>query len=206
MRSFENVDVLREFIEFLFYIYVAIIVRIIVVIIIISIVSYIIYLIANTKFNIKIWKESKCIKRILRYVKELFNKENIKLIFEKDNLKDTFKNRYLRVKPYLWKCRYLIIWLILFLLSWAFVSFLYWIITMIANKQYFLLNRWCTGIEGELLWMGSIYTLILFVIASIFITFSFWNKFVRNIWIFIYILWISLIFLWLFLTLWCPAI
>ena len=190
MRSWENIDVLREFVEFLFYIYVAIIVRIIVVIIIISIVSYIIYHIANTKFNIKIWKESKCIKRILDYIKGLFNKENFKLIVRKDNLKDTFKNRYLKAKPYFWKSRYLIIWLILFLLSWVFVSFLYWIINMIDSKQYFLLNKWCSGLESELLWTWSIYALILFVMASIFITFSFWNKFVRNIWIFIYILWI----------------
>jgi hypothetical protein len=56
--------------------------------------------------------------------------------------------------------------------------------------------------ELRLLGTRSLYTLLFFVIAPIFIMFSLWNKFVRNIWIFIYVLWIFFVPLWRFLQLW----
>lgn len=199
MRSFENPEVIKTFMNWVLKIYTSIMNPIIALIIAIVVVSYIISLVVNTKskltgkFNIKNLKE---------HFKA--RKKDIKERFTEEKVVEISKNRFLKIKPYLWKCRYLIVWYILLGLAWYFVSLAFWYI----NSKIWLEQPWiqCFEWENKLLWVRSLYSLLFFLIAPMFITFCFWNKFVRNIGVLIYILWIIFILLWAFLNLWCLAI
>ena len=198
MRSWENPEVIKIFMNWVLKIYTSIMNPIIALIIAVIVVSYIISLVVNTeskltgKFNIK-------------NLKEHFKvwKKDIKGRFTEVNVVKISKNRFLKIKPYLRKCRYLIIWYVLLRCAWNFVVLALRVInTKIRQQPWTQCLEW----ENQLLWLRSIYSLLFFLIAPIFITFCFWNKFVRNIGVLIYILWIIFILLWVFLNLWCPAI
>ena len=198
MRSFENPEVIKTFMNWVLKIYTSIMNPIIALIIAIVVISYIISLVVNTKskltgkFNIK-------------NIKEHFKarKKDIKERFTEEKVVEISKNRFLKIKPYLRKCRYLIIWYILLRLAWYFV-----VLAFLYTNSKICLESWtqCLEWENQLLWLRSLYSLLFFLIAPMFITFCFWNKFVRNIGVLIYILWIIFILLWVFLNLWCPAI
>lgn len=198
MRSFENPEVIKTFMNWVLKIYTSIMNPIIALIIAIVVISYIISLVVNTKskltgkFNIKNLKE---------HFKA--RKKDIKERFTEEKVVEISKNRFLKIKPYLRKCRYLIIWYILLRLAWYFVVLAFW-----YTNSKICLESWtqCLEWENQLLWLRSLYSLLFFLIAPMFITFCFWNKFVRNIGVLIYILWIIFILLWVFLNLWCPAI
>lgn len=197
MRSFENPEVLSLFVNWILKIYVSIMNPVIYFILCSCIISYIVCLLINTesklngKFNIKNLKQ-----HFVQWRKD------IKARFSEGKVVEISKNWFFKAKPYLWKCRYLIIWYVLLKSALYLVTLLFWGI----NKLNIIIPWWCSDIENKLLWRGSLYAFILFLIAPIFITFCFWNKFVRNIWIFIYILWICLVLVWWFLSLWCPAV
>lgn len=197
MRSFENVEVLRQFINWLLWIYNEIMIAIFNLILILCVVSYIVFLVVSTDSNTKV-------KASLSNFKQHFRQwhESIKIRFTREKVIEISKNRFLCTKSYLWKCRHLLIWYVLVWSSRFFVTLGYWLIGRL-NIQ---LPWWCSDAEKRLLWLGSLYTLILFIIASMVITFCFWNKFVRNIWIFIYILGICVLFVRWFLALWCPTV
>ena len=198
MRSFENPEIIKTFMNWVLKIYTSIMNPIIALIIAIVVISYIISLVVNTKskltgkFNIKNLKE---------HFKA--RKKDIKERFTEEKVVEISKNRFLKIKPYLRKCRYLIIWYILLRLAWYFVVLAFW-----YTNSKICLESWtqCLEWENQLLWLRSLYSLLFFLIAPMFITFCFWNKFVRNIGVLIYILWIIFILLWAFLNLWCPAI
>lgn len=197
MRSFENIEVLRQFINWLLWIYNEIMITIFKIILILCMISYIVFLVINTEPNTKI-------KASLSNFKQHFRQwqESIKIRFTREKVIEISKKRFLYVKSYLWKCRYLVVWYVLVWLARFFVTLGFWLI----GRLNIPLPTWCSEAENQLLWMGNLYTLILFIIASMVITFSFWNKFVRNIWIFIYILGICVLFVRWFLALWCPTV
>ena len=196
MRSFENTEVIQNFVNWLLSIYVSIVTPIIILLLAILVMSYIISLLINTesklhgKFNIKNLKQ-----HLKRW------KQDVKERFTKDKVVEISKNRFSKIKPYAWKCRYFVIGYVLLGLAWYFVSLEFW-----AINSKFKVTTQCVEWESHLLWLWSLYSLLFFLIAPIFITFCFWNKFIRNIWILIYILWILFIPLGMFLQLWCPAI
>lgn len=197
IRSIENPEAITTFMNWLLRIYTQITNTILWIIIIICLISYIIYLIVDTE-------SSKEITTNLKDFKQYFKQwhKNIKTRFTWEKAINIFKKWFLKAKSYLRKCRHFLIWYVLLHLSRLFISLGYWLISRL-NIQ---LPWWCSDAENLLLWKGSLYTLILFIIAPIVITFCFWNKFVRNIWIFIYILGICMLFVRWFLALWCPAI
>lgn len=198
MRSFENPEVIKTFMNWVLKIYTSIMNPIIVLIIAVIVVSYIISLVVNT--------ESKLTGKVnIKNLKEHFKvwKKDIKERFTEIKVVKISKNRFLKIKPYLRKCRYLIIWYVLLRCAWIFVSLALRLInTKIRSQPWTQCLEW----ENQLLWLRSLYSLLFFLIAPMFITFCFWNKFVRNIGVLIYILWIMFILLWVFLNLWCPAI
>ena len=178
MRSFENPEVIKQFMNWILKIYVSIMNPVISFIIIVSILSYIVSLLVNTesklngKFNIKNLKQ-----HFVQWRKD------VKVRFTEGKVVEISKNRFLKIKPYLWKCRYLVIWYILLGLAWFFVSLELWVI-----NSKFKVTTQCLEWESYLLWLWSLYSLLFFLVAPVFITFCFWNKFIRNIWILIYTL------------------
>ena len=104
-----------------------------------------------------------------------------------------------KVKKPLRKLRYLIIWGILISCAWLFVSLI------------FNFYAWASGVyncsfspeESLILGYWSFLSLIIFLIAPVFIMFCFGNKFIRNIWILIYIFWIWFIAMWRFISIGC---
>ena len=117
---------------------------------------------------------------------------------EKDSISSDFKELLCKkVKNNIYKYRYFFIWLLLLSLSWLFVSLF-----------FRLLDTWWVSCkfspeENYLLWLRATYSLCIFMIASMFIMFCFGNKFVLNIWIFVFILCIFFILMWKFISLWC---
>ena len=89
-------------------------------------------------------------------------------------LKNLFLLSYEKRKGSLSKSRYLILWAVLQLLSWSFVRFT---INM-------LLGKW------------AYFSLLIFMIAPYFITFSFGNKLASNLGMLTYIFWIWFLFFW----------
>ena len=108
-------------------------------------------------------------------------------------IKNTFNEQRQKYKKILRKLRYLLIWFILIESSRLFVSLIFYFISKPTNINYE------TGPEARprFLWTLAFQALLFFTVAPYFIWFSFGNKFVRNIWIFVYIIWISIIILWL---------
>lgn len=98
-----------------------------------------------------------------------------------------------RVKKPFYGLRYFFIWIATMFLSWPFVSRVF----------YFVWTAYPDGVniwhlpeqEAYLIGYRAFLSLIIFMLPPYFITFSFGNKFVRNIWIFIYILGIAFILL-----------
>jgi len=202
MRSFENIEVLRQFIYWLLWIYNEVMITIFKIILILCMISYIVFLVINTEPNTKI-------KASLSNFKQHFRQwqESIKIRFTREKVIEISKKRFLYVKSYLWKCRYLVVWYVLVWLARFFVTLGFWLIRNNENLWISILNfnesHLCNDAELYLLWVRSLYSLLFFTIAPMFITFSFWNKFVRNIWVFIYILGIAFMFLGFFLNLGC---
>lgn len=196
MRSFENPEVIKIFMNGMVKLNIMIVCYILRLVFIACVIVYIIYFLAETapKFNCKL-----NIKNLKQYLRK--RRQEIKGTFTKEKIKELSKKRFLKIKPYVWKCRYLIIWQILLQLSWYFVSLCFRFINKVKVIPDW--NNICSEQELSLLWTRSLYTFLFFIIAPMFITFCFWNKFVRNIWILIYILWIIFCFLWLFLDLSC---
>jgi hypothetical protein len=104
------------------------------------------------------------------------------------------------LKYYLQKYRYFFIWWILLALCRMIVSLLYRCISLQMTWVNIPMDKF-TSKEIMVLNHRIAYVLLFFIIAPIFIMVSFGNKFVRNIWIFIYILWILFILLWDFIQL-----
>ena len=104
---------------------------------------------------------------------------------------------YEKIKNNLWKYSHFFIWALILFLSWLIICIL-----------FRLLYIWWTACkfspeENLVLWMRPYYSLLIFTIASMIIMFCFGHKFVRNLWIFIFILWIFFILMWRFISLWC---
>ena len=91
------------------------------------IISYIVCLLINTesklngKFNIKNLKQ-----HFVQWRKD------IKARFSEGKVVEISKNWFFKAKPYLWKCRYLVIGYILLGLAWFFVRLEFWEV----NKIY----------------------------------------------------------------------
>lgn len=197
MRSFENPEVIKTFMNWVIWIYIKITNTIFWLILLACLISFIICLVINTESTKKITAKLSNFKLHFKQ-----RHENVKARFTKEKVFEISKKRFLTTKPYLRKCRYLVIGYALLWLARILVSLFFWLI----NQSDISLPQWFSEAEGELLWKWSLYAIVFFIIAPMFITYCFGNKFVRNIWIFIYILWICLLFLWWFLALWCPAI
>ena len=110
-------------------------------------------------------------------------------------LKNSFLLSYEKRKGSFSKSRYLILWAVLQLLSWNFVGFIFdamsqGLETSNTNEHFainMLLGKWAS------------FSLLIFMIAPYFITFSFGNKLVRNLGILTYIFWIWFLFFGFFL-------
>lgn len=101
-------------------------------------------------------------------------------------LKNSFLLSYEKRKGSLSKSRYLILWAVLQLLSWSFVRFIFDAMSQgletSNTNEHFAINM--------LLGKWAAFSLLIFMIAPYFITFSFGNKLVRNLGILTYIFWI----------------
>jgi hypothetical protein len=129
-------------------------------------------------------------------------KENIK---PKEN---SFNDRLLRwlksAREILRKIlKFPVIWRFLTMIPRMLVSLLFWLIESVKENGLEFVNQ--DPKEQFLLWLWSLYSILFFAIAPFFIWFSFGNKFVRNIWILVYILWIAFVLLGQFLELWDVA-
>ena len=126
------------------------------------------------------------------------NRKNEKMNEKQDRNPSYFKELLLeKVKNNLYDYRYFFLWLLLLVLSWLFISLL-----------FRLMDTWWISCqfspeENYLLWLRAIYSLAIFIIASMLIMFCFGNKFVRNTWIFTFIICIIFILMWKFISLWC---
>jgi hypothetical protein len=113
-------------------------------------------------------------------------------------IKNAFLEYLRKVKTPLRKLRYLIIWFILILCAWRFVSMIFYI---------YRWSRWCncsfSPEENQILGYRWFLSLIIFLIAPLFIMFCFGNKFVRNIWILLYIFGIIFIAMWKLISISC---
>ena len=122
--------------------------------------------------------------------------------FKKSNKKEfisILKVWFKKIKRYLYGLRYFLIGIVTMFLSWVFVSLVFY---YIATSYPSDINIWwLTEQEWALIGYWVFLSLIIFLLPPYFIAFSFGNKFVRNIWILIYILGIAFIFLWALLNL-----
>ena len=117
----------------------------------------------------------------------------------KEIIKKVFLEYLDKIKKPLRKLRYLIIWGILITCA-----------RLIVSSIFYIYNIWLTWYncsfsqeENILLGYWAFLSLIIFLIAPVFIMFCFWNKFIRNIWILIYIFWILFIAMWKFISISC---
>lgn len=115
-------------------------------------------------------------------------------------IKDIFLEYWHKVKKTLRKLRYLIIWCILIHCARLIVSGIFYIYNLWWNRWY---NCSFSQKENVLLGHWAFLSLIIFLIAPMFIMFCFGNKFVRNIWISIYIFWILFIAIWKLISISC---
>jgi len=104
-----------------------------------------------------------------------------------------------KVKKPLRKLRYLIIWGILISLSRLLVSRMFYI----YNLGLTWYNCTFSAEENKVLEIWALLSLIIFLIAPLFIMFCFGNKFIRNIWILIYIFWVWFIAMWKLISISC---
>lgn len=113
--------------------------------------------------------------------------------------KSIFKETLLqKIKSNLRNYRYFFIWFLMLFLSRLIISIVYWLI-----DSWETISCNFSPEENYLLWVWAIYSLYIFIIASIFIMFCFGNKFVRNLWIFILIICFWFILMGKFISLRC---
>lgn len=140
----------------------------------------------------------------LLYISYLLLKSKIWKNKSKKERKNIIKNIFLeywhKVKMPLRELRYLIIWWILISFSWILVSAIFYIYNLWWNWWY---NCSFSPEENHLLGSWAFLSLIIFLIAPLFIMFCFGNKFIRNIWILIYIFGIIFIAMWKFISIGC---
>ena len=118
---------------------------------------------------------------------------------KKEIIKKSVFEYFKKVKKPLRRLRYLIIWTILMACAWLLVSSIFYIYTR-ASGVY---NCSFSPEENLILGYWAFLSLIIFLIAPVFIMFCFGNKFIRNIWILIYIFWIWFIAMWRFMSIGC---
>lgn len=176
MRSLENPGAIKAFVNIIFWWLMGVPTAIIITAIIIS------FLYKTIRDTIKEWNDE--------------NKEKN----EKEKSPSFWKICFSNLKYYLQKYRYFFIWWILLALCRMIVSLICRSISLRTTWMNIPMDRF-TPEEIVVLNNRLIYVLLFFIIAPIFIMFSFGNKFVRNMWIFVYILWISFILLWEFIEL-----
>lgn len=120
-----------------------------------------------------------------------------KFWFKKSNKKESIsvlKIWFEKIKRYLYGLRYFLIGILTMFLS---KTFIWWVFYYIATSYPSNISIWwLTEQENLLMGYWAFLSLIMFLLPPYFIAFSFGNKFVRNIWILIYILGIAFIFLW----------
>lgn len=178
MRSLENTEAVKYFINYNLWLLVGPGLLLLHIFIICSL-WYIAYLLRKHK----VWENK--------------NKQERKKI-----IKDIFLDYWHKVKKPLRELRYLIIWGILIALARWFVSFIFYIYNLGGLNWY---NCTFSPEENQILGSRSFLSLIIFLIAPLFIMFSFGNKFMRNIWILIYIFWICFIAMWKFISIYCAG-
>ncbi len=139
----------------------------------------------------------------LLYIAYLLLKSKVWKIKSKKERKKIIKNAFLeylhKAKKPLRKLRYLIIWAILIHCARLIVSgifhvynlWLTWYNCQFSPEENILLGHW------------AFLSLIIFLTAPMFIMFCFGNKFIRNIWILIYIFWILFIAMGKFISISC---
>lgn len=175
MRALANPEAIKVFINYHLWLFGSFVLRFLNVFIICSL-WYIAYLLLKSK----IWKNK--------------NKKERKKIIKK-----TFLEYWHKVKKPLRALRYLIIWGILISCAWLFVSLIFYIYT----QESAVYNCPFSPEENLILWYWAFLSLIIFLIAPVFIMFCFGNKFIRNIWILLYIFWIWFISMWRFISIGC---
>ena len=178
MRSLENTEAVKYFINYNLWLLVGPGLLLLHIFIICSL-----WYIANLLRKHKVWENK--------------NKQERKKI-----IKDIFLDYWHKVKKPLRELRYLIIWGILIALARWFVSFIFYIYNLGGLNWY---NCTFSPEENQILGSRSFLSLIIFLIAPLFIMFSFGNKFMRNIWILIYIFWICFIAMWKFISIYCAG-
>ena len=176
MRALANPEAIKIFINYNLWFLGSLELQLLSIFIICSI-SYISYLLLKSK----VWENK--------------NKKERKKI-----IKDTFLEYWHKVKKPLRKLRYLIIWWILLSLARLFVSLIFYIYNLGGLNWY---NCIFSPEEDAVLWYWAFLSLIIFLIAPVFIMFCFGNKFIRNIWILIYIFGIFFIAMWKFISIGC---
>ena len=102
---------------------------------------------------------------------------------KKDIIKKSFFECLKKVKKPLRKMRYIIIWIILIACARLLVSSIFYI----YNLGLTWYNCTFSPEENRILGYWAFLSLLIFLIAPVFIMFCFGNKFIRNIWILIYI-------------------
>ena len=138
------------------------------------------------------------VKFIFKLIKRVVeNKRNKEKLLTKRDIKVTF----LAEKPTLKILKYPIIWSILVWTCRLQVSLLFWLSNM-YDWENNIVREILPPQENWVLWVRSLYSLFIFIIAWSFIWLSFGNKTLRNIWIIIYALWVLFILFAHFLNNW----
>ena len=133
----------------------------------------------------------------LLFVYKLLKKCHTKVT--KKSLKIIINEWWIRYKKILLNFRFLLLGFILIGFNRFFISIIF---NYISNRIPLVNYQLVPKEQSRFLWTLSIHALFFFIIWAYFIWFSFGNKFVRYIWIFVYIIWISIIFLWLLWHMW----
>ena len=118
----------------------------------------------------------------------------------KKMIKNIFIKRWQINKKFYRFFRYVILWGILLACSRLFISIIFYLLKNPAQSE--INYQWAPEEQPRFLWTIALQALLFFIMAPYFIWLSFGNKFVRNIWILIYIIWISIILLWYLSNLW----
>lgn len=139
------------------------------------------------------------IKFIYKFIKKI---KEIKRNRENLQIKQEMKEIYSQEKSIFKILKYPIIWSILVWTCWAQVSFTFRFFYSYYERQTDIIRENLPVQENWVLWMWSLYSLWIFIIAGCFIWLSFWNKTLRNIWILMYALWVLFILFGHFLNNW----
>lgn len=126
-----------------------------------------------------------------------FGQKNVKITKNTTNHSSFNKIFCEKIKYNLWKYRHFFVWLLLYFFSRLIISLVIWLLNIWWPTCNFSME------ENYVLSMRPRYSLLIFSIASMLIMFCFGNKFIRNLWIFVFILWVFFILMWRFISLWC---